>query len=262
MSALFGGVGVPGQHATLARPDVTLARNILSPTPAQANGHPNFVTDVPVQGPTDQGMREASCWFAQNRLPAHPACVDCKGPIPMWAQSKGLLGNEWGSLGGVRAPGFALEAPGDPEVWTKLTDAQRAWVANVFNRLNGLILKGGSSPCPTWKPSPSAEAGACIQRWFNSTYANRPPAGIKMPLRTDGVFDQDTFWATMKIIEDNSKDFPEPWPGSPGAIEAEKSKGLSAGAMTGIAVVGAAAIGGIIYVATSGKARRKAGKRK
>jgi len=188
----------------------------------------------------------------------------------MWAQTKGLLGDEWGSLGGVRAPGFALEAPGDPEVWTKLTDAQRAWVANVFNRLNGLILKGGSSPCPTWRPSPSAEAGACIQRWFNSTYANRSLVGIKMPLRTDGVFDQDTFWATAKIIEDNSKDFPEPFPGTPQTpdpiLTDSTSKGLSTGAMAGIAVAGAAAIGGIIYVATSGKGgrktRRKAGKRK
>jgi len=187
----------------------------------------------------------------------------------MWAQTKGLLGDEWGTLGGVRAPGFALEAPGDPEVWTKLTDDQRAWVANTFNKLNGLIIKGGSSPCPTWKPSPSPEAGTCIQSWFNATYGKNPPPGIKMPLRTDGVFDQDTFWATMKIVGDHPTDFPTPFPGTQGittqGAPPEKT-GLSTGAMAGIAVAGAAAIGGIIYVATSGKGgrktRRKAGKRK
>jgi hypothetical protein len=173
------------------------------------------------------------------------------------------------SFGGVGVRGFSLSAAGDPEVWSKLTDDQRAWVANVFNRLNGLIIKGGRPPCPIWKPSPSPEAGTCIQSWFNETYGKNPPPGIKMPLRTDGVFDQDTFWATMKIVGDHPTDFPTPFPGTQGittqGAPPEKT-GLSTGAMAGIAVAGAAAIGGIIYVATSGKGgrktRRKAGKRK
>ena len=48
-------------------------------TPAQASGHQNFVTDVPVQGPTDEGIRAASCHFAAT-LPARPPCVE--RPLP------------------------------------------------------------------------------------------------------------------------------------------------------------------------------------
>lgn len=57
-------------------------------TPAQASGRYDFVTDVPVQGPTDEGIRAADCWWTQNVLPvANPACSDCKGPIPQWARN-------------------------------------------------------------------------------------------------------------------------------------------------------------------------------
>src|SRR5262249_31799998 len=35
-------------------------------TPAQAYGSPDFVTDVPVQGPTDEGLRAQACWWVQN----------------------------------------------------------------------------------------------------------------------------------------------------------------------------------------------------
>jgi hypothetical protein len=100
------------------------ARSCL--TPAQAYGHPDFVTDVPVQGPTDEGMRAAACWWTRHVLPPHPPCVDCSGgPIPAWAQRSlcpqhslcpghrlvhsGLGGlGESISLGGRSTRGFAL----------------------------------------------------------------------------------------------------------------------------------------------------------
>lgn len=242
--------------ATPAHSGVTLARNVGGPTPAQASGHPTL-NDVPVQGPTDPGMREADCWFAQNRLPAHPACVDCKGPIPMWAQSKGLLG-EWG---GVAAPGFALAAAGDPEVWTKLTPEQQTWVRNVLVRLNTRIVQVTKTTCPTWGPAIPAAAG-CFQAWFNATNPTTSGGGWTggtRRLRTDGVFDRDTLDALITTRQIHAADFPILFPGSP--PEAEK-KGLSTGAMVGIGVVGATALGGVIYAATRKGGRRKARRRK
>ena len=66
-------------------------------TPAQVSGRYDFVTDVPIQGPTDEGIRAADCWWTQNVLPQPsgngsksgapgpgPACSDCNGPIPRW----------------------------------------------------------------------------------------------------------------------------------------------------------------------------------
>jgi hypothetical protein len=61
-------------------------------TPAQASGHPDFVTDVATQGPTDPGQREAACRWAQT-LPTRPGCVDCTGPLPPWLRApSGVLG--------------------------------------------------------------------------------------------------------------------------------------------------------------------------
>ena len=172
----------------------------------------------------------------------------------MWAQSKGLLGEQI-SFGGKGALGFALEAPGDPEVYTKFSTEQQAWIANTFSKLNDLIIKGGSSPCPTWGPAIPAMAG-CFQNWFNSTYGKNPPAGIKMPLRTDGTFDQDTFYALARVASDHPTDFPTPFPGTPGAIAAAK-KGLSTGAMVGAGLAAATVIGGGIYLATKSPRKRK-----
>lgn len=62
-------------------------------TPAQVSGNYDFVNDVPIQGPTDPGMRAASCWWTQNVLPVKdPACVDCKGPVPTWARNPSAWG--------------------------------------------------------------------------------------------------------------------------------------------------------------------------
>jgi hypothetical protein len=217
-------------------------------TPAQASGHPNFVTDHPVQGPTDEGLRAADCKWAQDRLPARPACVDCEGPIPMWTQSKGLLGEQV-SIGGKGMRGLALGAVGDPEVWSKLSAEQQAWVADTFTRLNNRIYQTTNTMCSTWGPSIDRMSG-CFQPWYNSMYVGSP--GF-VQLRTDGVFDQDTLNALKTTALIHAADFPTPFPDS------SSSKGLSRGAMAGIAAGGAAVIGGIVYVATRSKksARRR-----
>ena len=246
-------------------------------TPAQANPSvANFVTDHPVQGPTDEGLRAADCWWAQHVLPQKPACVDCKGPIPMWAQrslsvyrgeSAGI--GEQISLGGHRVAGFGnvalgVAAAADPEIWTKLSTEQQTWVVNTLTKLNDLIVKSTGTTCPTWGPSITA-AGGCFQSWYNANYLPLNPAAPQ--LRTDGVFDEDTLCALMLQAALNPPEFPEPFPDPEGrycqaptpapAPEPEKKK-LSTGAMVGIGVAGVAAAGGIYYVAT----RKSGGRRK
>jgi hypothetical protein len=236
-------------------------------TPAQASGHPNFVVDVPVQGPTDEGIRAADCWQAQNRLPAHPACVDCGGPIPMWARQSLSVGNrltnsgigELISLGGVGVSGFGIGAPGDPDVFAKLTDAQQKWVVDTLVKLDAKIRETTHTTCPTFGPSVTA-AGGCFQGWFNAQNLGlTKPDGSKVVLRTDGVFDQDTLDALRTVAALHGKDFPTPFPGTalPG-LTGTGEKRLSTGAMVGIGLAGVTAVGGIIYAATrGGKTRRR-----
>jgi hypothetical protein len=81
--------------------------------------------------------------------------------------------------------------------------------------------------------------------------------GAVMPLRTDGVFDQDTFYALSRVAAHNSKDFPTPIPGTPGANAATAKKGLSTGALVGGGLAVAAVVGGILYAATRGKKSRR-----
>jgi hypothetical protein len=247
-------------------------------TPAQASGHPNFVTDVPVQGPTDEGMRAADCWQAQNRLPAKPACVDCDGPIPAWARTAdvGI------SFGGVGVRGFALGAAGDPEIYSKLTADQQAWVGAAFSKLNDLIVQKTGTKCSSWAPA-IGPASTCFQGWYNAA-----PEGRAAPLRTDGVFDESTLCALLKIVGSDPTNFPASFPdptkqhcqpatapapapaaaaapaptaptptppaaAAPAAITSAApapAKGFSTGAKIGIGAVGAATLGGIIYAAS------------
>jgi hypothetical protein len=238
-------------------------------TPAQASGHPNFVTDVPVQGPTDEGLRAADCWWVQNRLPKNPACVDCEGPIPQWARNtlcpgnrltnSGLgenMFNEKISYGSPRNRNFALAAAGDPEIWTGLTSEQQQWVMNTLVTLNNLIVQTTGTTCPTFGPSVTA-AGGCFQAWYNTNYLPLNPQAVE--LRTDGVFDQDTLDALRLIAALDPSSFPEPFPGTrlPGFGPPDKKK-LSTGAMVGIAAAGAAVVGGLVWAAgRGGKTRRR-----
>lgn len=226
-------------------------------TPAQASGVPDFVTDWPVQGPTDQGIREADCWFARNRIPTpqNYSCVDCEGQVPMFARSKGLLG-ERVSLGG-----FALAAAGDPDIWGKLSLEQQTWVGNTLAKLNELIVKTTGTTCPQWTPTIHG-AGYCFQTWFNSSGLKlTKPDGSPVVLRSDGIFDQDTLDALRTTVALNQKDFPTPFPGTALPGTTGEGKKLSTGAMVGIGTAGAAVLGGIIYAATRGGKRKRRSRR-
>jgi hypothetical protein len=45
------------------------------------------------------------------------------------------------SFGGVGVRGFALEGPGDPEIWTKQSAAQQTWIADTMRKLNDKITQ-------------------------------------------------------------------------------------------------------------------------
>ena len=188
----------------------------------------------------------------------------------MWAQRSlsPVRGNYSGigervSLGGRGALGFAIEAAGDPDVWTKLTADQQMWVSTTLNTLNNQIVVQSGTSCPTWGPAINL-AGGCFQAWYNKNYG---ASGASKSLRSDGVFDQDTLDALIMIAGLRKKDFPTPFPGGaitpttvqPVSAPAAAPGKLSTGAMVGIGVAGAAALGGIVYAATSG---HKSGRRK
>jgi hypothetical protein len=227
-------------------------------TPAQAYGHPDYVLDVPVQGPTDQGMRELACLFVKTVLPTpqQAACVDCKGPIPMWAKTNTGV-SEKISFGGVGAVGFALGAPGDPDAWTQLTPAQQTWVVTSIRTLDSKIREQTKTTCPGMQsPSITGMAG-CFQNWFNSAKLGLTKRdGSPVVLRTDGVFDQDTLDALRTVTSLDAKNYPTPFPGTE-AAGIQPVKKLSTGAMVGIAAAGATVLGGIAYVAMHGKSKRK-----
>ena len=172
----------------------------------------------------------------------------------MWAQQSGLSGVRFN---GFRARGF-IGGPSDPEAYTHLSAQQQAWIGQTLATLNGLIVKQTGTTCPTWAPEISRATG-CFQAWFNSSKLGlTKPDGSPLVLRTDGVFDQDTLDALRTVAALNPKDFATPFPGTslPGTTFEEKKK-LSTGAMVGIAAGGAAVLGGIVYVATHGKKRRR-----
>ena len=177
----------------------------------------------------------------------------------MWAKQSLSSGvGERISFGGVGSLGFALEAAGDPEVWTKLTPAQQTWVVNTLVKLDENIRKATNTTCPTFGPSITA-AGGCFQRWFNNQNLGlTKPNGDAVVLRTDGTFDQETLDALRTVVALHAADFPTPFPGTslPGLTGTGEKK-LSTGAMVGIGVGVATALGGVVYVATRKKSRRR-----
>jgi len=173
----------------------------------------------------------------------------------MWAQSKGLLGSQV-SFGGRYALGF-VAAAGDPEVYSKLSAAQQQWISETLAKLNGLIVSTTGTTCPSWAPE-IGRASGCFQMWFNGAKLGfTKKDGSPLVLRTDGVFDQDTLDALRTTVAFNPKDFTTPFPGTTLPGPAKEEKKLSTGAMVGIAAGGAAVLGGVIYVATKGKKRRR-----
>jgi hypothetical protein len=214
-----------------------LTTGSLGVTPAQASGNYDFVTDVPIQGPTDPGIRAADCWWTQNVLPVKkPACVDCNGPIPTWARNPSAWGggpaeysgngypNGWGKEAvryhGSRARGFTLGAAGDSTA--TLTGDQQTWVVNALINLNQQIGQATGSSCRGWldlsgtiswsavpgmvQPIEITAATKCFQSWYN--------ANLQGTLRTDGVLDQDTLNSLVRTATAHSVDFPTPFPAS------------------------------------------------
>ena len=160
------------------------------------------------------------------------------------------------SFGGARARGFSLAAPGDPDAWVQLTPAQQAWVTNSIRTLDGKIKEQTQTTCPGMSTGSITGIAGCFQNWFNGArlgLTNR--AGAPVVLRTDGVFDQDTLDALRTVTSLDAKNYPTPFPGTEAAGIAPVKK-LSTGAMVGIAAGGAAALGGIVYVATRKKSRK------
>lgn len=173
----------------------------------------------------------------------------------MWTRQSLLAGvGDRVSFGSVVVRGFALGATAAPEVWTKLTAAQQTWVVNTLVKLNNLIVQKTGTTCPTWAPAIDRAAG-CFQAWFNKDFNGKltRPDGSPLVLRTDGVFDQDTLDALRTVAALHGPDFPAPFPGTEAPGYGKK---LSTGAMVGIGV-GVVTVGGIIYAATRGKARRR-----
>lgn len=197
----------------------------------------------------------------------------------MWAQrslsvvrGEGAGVGEQISFGGKPVVGFGnvalgVAAAADPEIWTQLSTDQQTWVVNTLTKLNDLIVKSTGTTCPTWGPSITA-AGGCFQSWYNANYLPINPQAVQ--LRTDGVFDEDTLCALAMQAALNPAEFPTPFPDpekrycrapvAPPPTEAKKK--LSTGAMVGIGVAGAAALGGIAYVVTQKGGRRKTRRKK
>lgn len=179
---------------------------------------------------------------------------------PVRGESAGI--GEQISFGGNAVLGFGIGAMGDPEVWTKLSNAQQTWLWATLQKLNDLIVQSTGTTCPTWGPAITA-AGGCFQSWYNANYLPLNPAAIQ--LRTDGVFDEDTLCALIMQAALNPQAFPTPFPDPekrycrvPGApVPEEEKKKLSTGAMVGIGVAGVAVVGGIGYVVMQGRGKKR-----
>lgn len=238
----------------------------LSPTPAQAanimhnNGtYGDWVTDVPVQGPTDPGIRAAGCWWKDNVL---DKVTDRQGAmVPRWTQSSVLCVNGRPCPGvaglgdAVQAPtAAATAAPAPPGLWSKLSPAESQWVVSTLTQVNALVLKAGSKPCATWPTTVTTAlpaAVACFQGWFN---ANSKP---DKPLRTDGTLDDATLCWLVELTRQHATDFPTPYPGTCGKPPCEG--GLSTLAKVGIGVGVAAAVGGVALAVASAHGKKKRG---
>ena len=239
----------------------------LSPTPAQAANimhnagtYGDWVDDVPIQGPTDRGIRKADCWWKDNVL---DKVTDNQGAVvPRWTQHTLCIGNRLvesgiGGLGdAVQAPtAAATAAPAPPGLWSKLSAAQSQWVVSALTQVNALVLKAGSKPCATWPTNVTTSlpaAVACFQGWLNS----QDPKPDKL-LRTDGTLDDATLCWLVELTRQHASDFPTPYPGDAGKSPCEF--GLSTLAKVGIGVGVAAAVGGVALAVASAHGKKKRG---
>lgn len=153
---------------------------------------------------------------------------------------------------------WGLGGPGDPDIFGKLSPAQQGWVATTFAAIFAKADPKDIQPCGPLNSS--AAMIRCFQMIYNAESTDMP---VK-PLRTDGVFDEDTLCA-LQLAATNTKfgvvPFPDPekrfcQPPCPvgqardpkTGLCAETTKpGLSTGAIVGIAAAGAVAVAGLVY---------------
>jgi hypothetical protein len=278
------GGGCEGPSRILVEKRCVLTPESLTPPQAaevsRANGtYGDWVTDVPIQGPTDETIRSADCWWKNNVL---DKVTDLQGRIvPQWTQNQLCIGNRAMSSGiggvgeSVRRGGArmgalgadpsaansppspsALPAPAAPPgIWSKLSDAESHWIAATLIALNGFILKAGNKPCATWPAdllkddataiSKMPAAVACFQGWYNT---NLSPS---QALRTDGTLDEKTACALIVVTGQHAGDFPTPYPGT------LKCGGLSLYAKIGIGAGVAVAVGGATVAIVAASRKKK-----
>lgn len=213
-------------------------------TPAQANPDvADFVTDVATQGPTDEGIRAADCWYVQHVLPARPACVDCEGPIPKWAQQSlsPVRGESAGigeqiSLGGVAVRGFGIGAPPtfDPDRAITVTLGSSFTVpvgsslrvalpiGSQFWKSPGVVTNNAKVVAPSYPAT------------TNGFVAAAP--GVAVLTGTPGNGETASVNVRVELTAEST-------------AETEKKK-IPTGVMVGAGVVGIVVIGGIVYAVT------------
>jgi len=220
-------------------------------TPAQAYGHPSFVDDVPIQGPTDEGMRRLACCNRRTRIPRDArSCAGNENVVPLWATHTLNYGPRVADAGaGI---GFALRGPNDPPVDKSLSIAQLAWVQNTLLTFG---KNGADKTCPTWAdPTVNLSAAVgCFQAFWNQEKSQGKAPLPTVNLRTDGVLDEDTLCSLILAVklEDPSAlvTFPDPQGQfcKPSTPLAAPHRGLSTTAKVGIFVAGAILGGGVYY---------------
>ena len=237
----------------------------LSPTPRQAaqimhddGTYGDWVNDVPVQGPTDPGIRAAGCWWKDNvldKVTDHQGAmvprwtqssVLCMGPSPLRSGVGGV--GETVRRGGALGADAALAAGAPPSIWSKLAPAESQWVLATLAKLNALILKSGNKPCASWPADPTKAmpaAVACFQGWYN--------ANVKPGLSTDGTLDRETLCALVAVTKEHAADFPTPYPGTTLCLST-----LSLPMKIGIGIAAAAVVGGTVAAIAHSKKKRPA----
>lgn len=255
MTTGVGGCGGGCGSAAIALVPKRHVLERLSPTPAQAaaimhaNGtYGDWVTDVPVQGPTDPGIRAAGCWWKNNVL---DKVTDRQGAVvPRWTQSSVLCYDGRPCVGTLGQSPTATDAGPLPGIWPKLAPAESAWVLSTLTQLNALILKAGNKPCATWPADPTKAipaAVACFQGWYN--------ANVKPGLETDGTLDRKTLCALIDVSRQHAADFPTAYPG---VVECGGLFTLSSTlAKVGIGVAAVALVGGTVAVVKAASGKQK-----
>ncbi len=213
-------------------------------TPAQANPDvADFVTDVATQGPTDEGIRAADCWYAQHVLPARPACVDCEGPIPKWAQQSlsTVRGESAGigdqiSLGGVAVRGFGIGGPPTFDPGRAITVTLGGSFTVPVGSSITVALPIGSQ---LWKsPGVVTNNAKVVAPSYPATTNGFVAAAPGVAVLTGTPGNGETASINVKVE-----------PTAEAADETGKRRSLT-GALIGTGVISVVVIGGIVYAVT------------